>query len=669
MKHKILSKKANIAVSKAIKIITSVVLGSALMAGLCVTVKQTVLPTTTNKVESMFDMTYDIDEDLGDGVSPTVDRFRDGACTSFYYDTLQNAVTDASAHTTANANADENTANAVIDVRQSDNMYIVKPTKDQTVASSLAISNKVIFDTNGKQIQLAAGAEFKPQAGSEVTFRDSGTGKIYKDVDSSNAEMLINAQGVSNCTIDVLNGTYNLKNKSKSAFVLRSNGLTNIKKGSFTSSSETGNAMAVGIGGKVNITGGAFSATSKSAIARTIQLGGNETSEISGCKINSESKATSQGICLINNSGASLLIKDANIYSKSIENSCQGICMYSNGITNVDNCKIVSDALNTAIAISGSSNNKGKIHIKNGQYEATGKTACTVQYLGSITEGSFKSRGEEFSVIVNGATSIEGGVFESSTSNGKIYSIQNASTIKNAKIKAYATNDNRTHTARVCGIMYSSTFTEKALVENTSVKCDYNLESISVDDDYGCEGICNNSSSPMQSLTINNCNVKATREALSVHATNLYINGGTYEGIQHGGAYFGCPKAVVKNATFRKWNYDGQFNRNNFHSYNAAFYIGTKNNEVKVYMDNCKLENAKNAVLSSNYNYKNTYLYASNTAFNNIRIDGANSAGNKGHMYIGKGTTYQSNSGSGELDTVTYVNTEFTPEYVKNNFN
>ena len=86
-------------------------------------------------------------------------------------------------------------------------------------------------------------------------------------------------------------------------------------------------------------------------------------------------------------------------------------------------------------------------------------------------------------------------------------------------------------------------------------------------------------------------------------------------------------------------------------------------------MDNCKLENATNAVLSSNYSCKNTYLYASNTAFNNIRIDGANSAGDKGHMFIGKGSTYKSTSGSGALDTTTYSNVEFTPEYVKNNFN
>ena len=687
MKHKISSKKANMAVSKAIKIITSVVLGSALMAGLCVTVKQTVLPTTTTKVESMFGITGDITEDLGGGVFPTADRFEDGPCISYYYDTLQNAIADASAHTTANANADENTANAVIDVRQSDDMYIVKPTKDQTVASSLAISNKVIFDTNGKQIQLAAGAEFKPQAGSEVTFRDSGTGKVYKDVNSSNTEMIINAQGVSNCTINVLNGTYNLKNNSKPALVLRSDGIVKIKNGNFSSESNTVATTLVSFS-DTEIKGGKFSTYTKTSNSNTIQLGGRI--KISGGEVNAVSEG-STAQCFVLTKSANAVIENVKCIAQSTSTTSNLSSVQIIVLTNVGtNSLIINNAtLIGENACANSSQKYGDVGILvnkgNNSVTINGGTVSTKNKKSSnytinvrkdnvgivnVKNANIKTYGEsKNNISMFGVDNVENCTVETSTTEGSVFGLGNVKTVKNSNIRCWATNDSKTHTAQVFGLCYDKDSPENVLVENTSVICDYNLESVSVADDYTCEGIQIPGSSLIQSLTINNCNIKATREALSLNTGNTCISGGTYEGIQHGGAYFNSPKVVVRNATFRKWNYDGQFNKNNFYSYNAAFYIGNPNHEVKVYMDNCKLENATNAVLSSSYSYKNTYLYASNTAFNNIRIDGANSSGNKGHMYIGKGTTYQSTSGSGELDTTTYANTEFTPEYVKNNFN
>lgn len=104
----------------------------------------------------------------------------------------------------------------------------------------------------------------------------------------------------------------------------------------------------------------------------------------------------------------------------------------------------------------------------------------------------------------------------------------------------------------------------------------------------------------------------------------------------------------------------------------GVFYIGNTNTESKVYMDNVTLvsdfEN-KPGVLSSNYNYKDTYLYVSNTAFPGpIRVDGtrANSQNptTKGHLYVGKNVTYSgittgSGSTTGIVDTTTYENKEF----------
>ena len=602
-----------------------------------------------NTTEGLFETSNKGLSTVGASADNSNFAFTDGTVKHHYYSSIALAVSDAGEHTTANADCDKDTASAEIAVREKDDKYIVKALKNQTITESIEMKGEQIFDTNSKEIELKAGVELKPVSNSVITFRDEGgKGKIYKDVDTSSAEKIIEASKISDCTVNILNGTYDLKNKSKGGFLLGNSGITNIQQGKFTSSSETGNVVVLNIRGKANISDGSFSALSESAISRTIQFSGNETSEISNCKIIAESEgdnSQSQGICLIANSKATLMIKSSDIYAKSSGSSgkAYGI-MCVDGVININNCKVVSNSLNDSQAITRFSDGTGNIYIKDGQYEATGNTMC----------------------VVKDATSIDGGIFKGSTSDGQIWAIQDVVNIKNAKINCYATNDNKNRTAKVYAIFYSNKFNKDALIENASVLCDYNLENVS--DDYICEGVQVSGDSPMQSLTINNCNVKATREALSLASSNVYINGGTYEGIRHGGAYFGCLKAVVKNATFRKWNYDGQFNKNNFYSYDAAFYIGSPNHEVKVYMDNCKLENATNAVLSSNYSYKNTYLYASNTAFNNIRIDGANSAGDKGHMYIGKGTTYKSTSGSGELDKTTYKDVEFTPEYVEANF-
>ena len=619
--RRLFNKKASASVGKAIKILTSVVLGAAMLAGTYGVVKTTVVPTVENKVSSMFEVTDDVLAEAG-GVIPTVDKFGDGPCNYYYYDTLQNAVADAGAHTTENANADESTGKAFIAVRQSDDVYIVKPTEDQIVSSSISMSNKMIFDANGKQIELAAGADFKPTDYSDITFRDSGTGKIFKDVDSANNERLIDAKSMTNSIITVLNGNYEIKNKTNSAFLIRSDGVFSSEGGNFYAYSENGNSVVYicSVSGTptVNINGGKFEAVSKeSAQSRLMQIFG--TANITGGDFNASSE-NGNSDCLYANREGSLNISNGNFSSES--NQKYAYCVQFNS-SNTGNTKISGGTFNSKSILNTS--------------------ACV---------GNFSSAA---------SVEITGGTFESSTSEGKVYAILSVGKIKNATIKAYATNDSGTHQAKVHGIGVNTSDSE---ISNTNIVADYNKADLT---DVSCEGITVNSIS--NSVTINNCHVKAVREALSIGGTNTYINGGTYEGIQHGGAYFACEKAVVKDATFRKWDYDGKYNKDNFECNNASFYIGSsKGNECRVYMNNCKVENATNSVLSSNYSHKNTYLYASNTAFNNIRIDGANSSGDKGHMYVGKGCTYNSTSGSGDLDTTTYSSVEFTPEYVQNNF-
>lgn len=103
----------------------------------------------------------------------------------------------------------------------------------------------------------------------------------------------------------------------------------------------------------------------------------------------------------------------------------------------------------------------------------------------------------------------------------------------------------------------------------------------------------------------------------------------------------------------------------------GVFYIGSKDVESKVYMDHVTLISDFEwcpGVLSSNYNYKNTYLYVSNTSFpGQIRVDGTRSNSSnptaQGHLYVGKNVTYSGITTDGDtqgvVDTTTYANTEF----------
>ena len=83
-KHRLFNKKAGASVGVAIKVLTSVILGAAMLAGTYGIVKTTVVPTTENKVSSMFEVTDAVELNgggAGGGVvvpDPVVELKRNG---------------------------------------------------------------------------------------------------------------------------------------------------------------------------------------------------------------------------------------------------------------------------------------------------------------------------------------------------------------------------------------------------------------------------------------------------------------------------------------------------------------------------------------------------------------------------------------------------------------
>ena len=168
-------------------------------------------------------------------------------------------------------------------------------------------------------------------------------------------------------------------------------------------------------------------------------------------------------------------------------------------------------------------------------------------------------------------------------------------------------------------------------------------------------GTCAIHSASTSSVTINGGYYWGAREALSIFGA-AQINGGVYEGCQHGGGYMSGANIKVKNAIFRNIEYTGDCGWSDSHF--GAVYCGGDAGNANIYFDNCQFEaeNYANNGIVAKYTGTNTYL--SNCVFEgpfglDLRVDSPN------HMYVGKNVAYDTNKVSGTPDVTTYANQEF----------
>ena len=163
-------------------------------------------------------------------------------------------------------------------------------------------------------------------------------------------------------------------------------------------------------------------------------------------------------------------------------------------------------------------------------------------------------------------------------------------------------------------------------------------------------------------ITINGGYYWGARDAFATHGS-ARINGGIFEGCQHGGAYMSGSDIKAKNAIFRNVEYKGTVGWLEGQNHSGAIYCGSPtNNDVNVYFDNCRFESstlASNGIVAKN---TGTEVFLSNCVINgdfvsDMRIDGGNT------IHIGKNVTYDANKvhvdSTGILDTTTYADQEF----------
>lgn len=168
-------------------------------------------------------------------------------------------------------------------------------------------------------------------------------------------------------------------------------------------------------------------------------------------------------------------------------------------------------------------------------------------------------------------------------------------------------------------------------------------------------GTCAISSTSDSSVTTNGGYYFGSREALSIQGT-ARINGGVYEGCQHGGAYLSGADIKIKNATFRNVEYTGDCGWNDTHF--GAVYCGGEAGNANICFDNCSFESEKYANYGIVAKYTGTNVYLSNDAIcetfgNDLRADDGN------YIYVGKNVSYRADKVEGNIDTTTYANQEF----------
>jgi hypothetical protein len=187
---------------------------------------------------------------------------------------------------------------------------------------------------------------------------------------------------------------------------------------------------------------------------------------------------------------------------------------------------------------------------------------------------------------------------------------------------------------------------------------------------YGVGAICSTIGS---TLVINGGYYWGAREALGIYGT-ARINGGIFEGCQHGGGYLGGADVKIKNATLRNIEYTGNCGwGTDGEGHHGSVYCGGDGiDDVNIYFDNCRFEAEKSVGTSLCAKCTGTKVYLSNCTFDNnyryasLRVDDTCT------IYIGKNVYYDVETilenDTGFIDITTYADQEFRFETESTNY-
>ena len=150
-------------------------------------------------------------------------------------------------------------------------------------------------------------------------------------------------------------------------------------------------------------------------------------------------------------------------------------------------------------------------------------------------------------------------------------------------------------------------------------------------------------------ITIINCHAKGAHSGVSPTNSNLYVDGGIYEGYGHGGFYLAgneTNESFIKNATLICCEWYGPYEVGKGMSNGSGIYVGgssasgdIKSKNYILYMDNCNIIANKQAIVLRGTSGETGHkVYVSNINIKDgsfVRIDN-----DTHHLYIGEGCNF-----------------------------
>lgn len=169
--------------------------------------------------------------------------------------------------------------------------------------------------------------------------------------------------------------------------------------------------------------------------------------------------------------------------------------------------------------------------------------------------------------------------------------------------------------------------------------------------------------------TINDGVFSGIYVGLQLHGDySVVVNGGIFESPWHGGIYVSNSNTTIKNATLgapkysdsymaKSTNYIPRYEDNTIYSgtFYSCIYIGGLEFNVKCNIDSCNFAHTDNlrdgniVTLTTNHGNKSSEVHVSNINAPNgcIRVDGTNTNGDTGTLYIGENVNIKGITGSG----------------------
>lgn len=346
-------------------------------------------------------------------------------------------------------------------------------------------------------------------------------------------------------------------------------------------------------------------------------------------------------------------INNCQFRATSQGTECTAIYAITGDMLTVTNSTIATECTGADCTVIGISSTTGESIITNCHVEVSGESASMVCGIASTKELTVTN----CHIEVSSESALTAFGIEVAHATNEQAAIENCTIYT----RSFALR------ANIYGVKASS---KNIIVTNCHIEADGFSDTESEEGVVTAYGVYPISTGRTTTITINGGYYWGARDGLSISGT-ARINGGLFEGCQHGGAYLSGHDIKAKNAIFRNVPYEGTVGWLDGQNPGGALYCGSgyidpdtnKYAETNVYLDNCRIETTHYTWYGLVAKYNNTNVYLSNCVLDIIdSVHGELRADAHDTIYIGKNVPFDATKvqlNNGTLDTTTYADQEF----------